>query len=260
MIAALLHADTRRWFELHVIETTASTNSDLLRDAARLPSGSVLVAEHQTAGRGRRGRTWIAPTGGSLTFSLLWKFRCNLAKLSGLSLAIGVGAARALEQCGVTGVHLKWPNDLLARRSGDWCKLGGILVEVTGESAGTVGAVIGIGLNLDLGQAAAGIDQPVTDLRCLGGVTSRNVVLAALLTQLAAILPTFSLDGFAPLAAEWNRRHAWAGERVQLAPDNGLVASVAGVARGVADDGALQIETPTGVTRIVSGDVSLRVV
>ncbi len=250
----------RRWFDLSVVESTKSTNTDLLRDADRLPSGTVLAAEVQTAGRGRRGRAWIAPPGGSLAFSVLWKFDGSVAALSGLSPAVGVAVARALEAQGAQGVCLKWPNDLLAQHAGVWRKLGGILIDVSGASAGTVAAVIGIGLNVKLGPAAAQIDQPVTDTHTLNSNATRDALLAAVLTELAVVLPLFARSGFAPLVDEWNQRHAWHGLPVRMAVGSDSGDAAAGIASGVADDGALLIETPAGVTRVLSGDVLLRVV
>ena len=270
-VALLLPPEARRAFDVRVIEETGSTNSDLLRDATRLPSGTVLAAERQTAGRGRRGRVWIAPPGGSLTFSLLWKFSRGAAMLSGLSLAAGVAAARALEKCGAPGVQLKWPNDLLAPKNGAPAKLGGILIELTGGTGGAGGnggnggsgghsgaalAVIGIGVNLDLGSAAAGIDQPVTDLAALGVRISRNTLLALLLEELLPVLRTFEQDGFAPLADEWNRRHAFANQTVVLSGEN--MTAQDGIATGVDASGALLLDTSQGVVKIVSGEVSLR--
>ena len=270
-IAALLPPETRRWFDLRVIDSTGSTNADLMRDAASLPSGTVLAAERQTAGRGRRGRSWIAPAQGSLAFSVLWKFGGKAVTLSGLSLAVGVAVAQGLEEVGARGILLKWPNDLLARRDAGWAKLGGILIELNSEPASGASAVIGIGLNINLGAAAGDIDQPVADLAGLGCGASRNAVLAAALRRLGVVLPAFATSGFAPFAEEWNRRHAWRGRNVQLvgeaaseaadgrAGTSGGAAPVSGVARGVAADGALLIETATGRQRIVSGDVSLRI-
>lgn len=258
-IAALLADDTRHRFDLCVVDSTGSTNTDLMHDASRLPSGTVLAAEHQTAGRGRRGRTWMAPRGGSLAFSVLWKFHGTTTALSGLSLAVGVAAARALEDCGVTGIGLKWPNDLLLRQADGWAKLGGILIELAGEPAGGVSAVIGIGLNVEIGAAAGTIGQPVTDLAATGCNASRNALLAAMLRQLAEVLPAFAADGFAPLADDWNQRHAWRGQAVQLMREAAGAEHVSGIALGAAADGALLVETSAGVQRIVSGDVSLRI-
>lgn len=271
-VAALMAPEARRWFDLRVVETTASTNSDLLRDAASLPSGSVLVTGEQTAGRGRRGRVWIAPPGGSLAFSVLWKFAGNAAALSGLSLAVGIAVARVVERHGALGIGLKWPNDLVALRGGAWRKAGGMLIELTatdgagsvggatgGATGGTTVAVIGVGLNLDLGAAAGQIDQPVTDLRTLGCAASREALLAEILVQLSIVLPAFALAGFAPLAAEWNQRHAWQGMAVSLVQNDQQPGTAIGTARGVAEDGALLIDTAAGVQRVLSGDLSLRI-
>ena len=260
-VAQLLAAKTRRAFNLNIVNETGSTNSDLLRDAARLPSGTALAAEHQTAGRGRRGRSWVAPPGGSLAFSVLWKFERSAAALSGLSLAVGVAGARALERCGTAAgarfpVQLKWPNDLLAPHDGALAKLGGILIELAATEAGRTPAVIGIGINVALGDAAAGIDQRVTDLASLGATCSRNTVLAYLLEELLPVLRVFERDGLAPLASEWNARHAFGGKRVMLTSEQG--AGQEGMALGANADGALLLDTGKGILQVVSGEVSLR--
>ena len=260
-VAQLLQPETRRAFDLNIVKETGSTNSDLLRDAARLPSGSVLAAERQSAGRGRRGRAWIAPPGGSLAFSLLWKFERDAAALSGLSLAAGVAAARALERCGAAmdarfGVRLKWPNDLLVQDDGGWAKLGGILIELAATEAGRTPAVIGIGINLALGAAASAIDQRTIDLASLGATCSCNTALAYLLDELLPVLRGFEQTGFAPFAGDWTARHAFGGKRVVLSSEQG--AGPAGIALGADADGALLLDTGHGIQRIVSGEVSLR--
>lgn len=260
-VAQLLRPETRRAFDLNIVKETGSTNSDLLHDAARLPSGSVLATERQSAGRGRRGRTWIAPPGGSLAFSLLWKFERDAAALSGLSLAVGVAAARALERCGAAmgarfGVQLKWPNDLLAQGDGGLAKLGGILIELAATDAGRTPAVIGIGINLALGTAASAIDQRTIDLASLGATCSPNTALAYLLDELLPVLRGFEQAGFAPFAGDWTARHAFGGKRVVLSSEHG--AGPAGIALGADAEGALLLDTGNGIQRIVSGEVSLR--
>jgi Biotin protein ligase C terminal domain len=165
----------------------------------------------------------------------------------------------------------RWKNaarPVLAPKNGAPAKLGGILIELAGStgSAGAVGnnsgnsgaalAVIGIGINLDLGAAAAGIDQPVTDLAALGVRTSRNALLAALLETLLPVLRMFEGDGFAPLAGEWNRRHAFANRAVVLSGESMAVQE--GIAIGADGSGALLLETTQGVVKVVSGEVSLR--
>ena len=117
----------------------------LKRAAQGAPAGSVIVADRQTAGRGSRGRRWLAAPGASLTFSVLLRFDGGLERLAGLSLAVGVAVVHALDSCGAAGILLKWPNDVLY----DNAKLGGILVELQSAEGGAL-AIIGIGLNLSL--------------------------------------------------------------------------------------------------------------
>jgi BirA family biotin operon repressor/biotin-[acetyl-CoA-carboxylase] ligase len=163
MRAQLAPALRRRVRTLDVHWQIDSTSSSLLRAAAQgAPDLAVCMAETQTAGRGRRGRQWQSPLGGNVYFSLLKRFAHGMGALSGLSLVAGVALIQALGDCGVTGVGLKWPNDVLA----DGRKLAGILVELGGEFLGPCHAVIGIGINLRL-PPDIGIDQPYTDLRQL---------------------------------------------------------------------------------------------
>lgn len=244
-----------RSFELEVLDACTSTNTLLLeraRSGAR--PGSVIACELQSAGRGRRGNKWQSDLGGSLTFSLLWQFGCGAAAMSGLSLAVGVAVARALASLGIEGVQLKWPNDLLHAGR----KLGGILIELHGGAGSTV-AVIGIGLNVRLRAGArAAIDQAVADLACIcPQAPQRNRLLAAILAELAQVLQQFAAHGFAPLRQEWIARHAHQGRPVTLISGDGK--TLAGTAAGVAEDGALLLQTARGIERFVSGELSLRV-
>jgi BirA family biotin operon repressor/biotin-[acetyl-CoA-carboxylase] ligase len=243
-------------FKLDIRDTVDSTNTALLAQAAAgAESGAVLAAEWQPRGRGRLGRAWRAGVGEALTFSLLWRFTHGAGALSGLSLAIGVAMARALDETGARDVALKWPNDILSRGH----KLGGILTELAGDALGPTAAVIGIGVNVRLSEATrAGIGQPATDLeRACGSAPDRNRVLAVALLELARALDAYVREGFAPLRAEWRRRHAHQGQRVTLALPDG--ARVTGYARGVAEDGALLLETRAGLQRYHSGEITLRV-
>ena len=242
-------------FELRLLDDCDSTNT-LLLEAARAgaASGSVIACELQSRGRGRRGNTWQSGLGGNLTFSLLWRLPQGAAGLAGLSLAAGVAMARALASLGIEAVQLKWPNDLL--HAG--CKLGGILTELQGNAAGPSVAVIGVGLNLRLPAGLrAAIAQGVTDLDAIGGkALRRNQLLAAGLRELAQVLEQFAEHGFAPLRAEWIARHAHQGRPVTLTL--GQDQTVKGTAAGVAEDGALLLQTQRGLERFVSGDLSLR--
>jgi len=242
-------------FDVDALAECDSTSSELLRRAERgAPAGSVIVADHQSAGRGRRGRPWLSAPEASLTFSLLWRFAGPPGRLAGLSLAVGVALARGLEGLGADGVRLKWPNDVLLADDGDFAKLAGVLIELASDRRGTQ-AIIGVGLNLlpppqALPQPAAGLAQALVHL------PDRHVVLASLLAALAGVLDTFAVDGFAGLKMEWQQRHAWQGLTVLLVGDD--AEPLAGVCLGADDDGALLLETGGGVQRIFSGDLSLR--
>ena len=241
-------------FALEVLDSTESTNSLLMARAAGAATGSVIAAEWQTQGRGRRGRPWHSMPGAALTFSLLWRFQQGAGLLSGLSLAVGVAVSRALIALGVDEAGLKWPNDVLWRGR----KLAGILIELQGDMLGPSAAVIGIGLNCGLpGALRDRIDQPVADLAAAcDGAPDRNRVLALLLIELARVLDEFGRSGFAPLRDEWQRRHVYQGKAVRIALPDGR--EVSGTADGVADDGTFLITTNAGQRRFHSGDVSVR--
>lgn len=242
-------------FDVDALAECDSTSSELLRRADKgAPAGTVIVADRQSAGRGRRGRQWLSAPEASLTFSLLWRFTGPPGQLAGLSLAVGVALARGLESLGATRICLKWPNDVLLERDGDFAKLAGILIELASDRRGTQ-AIIGIGLNLyppaeELPQPAAGLAQAMTAL------PDRHVVLASLLAALAEVLETFAVDGFFGLKTEWQQHHAWQGLPVQILGDD--AEPLVGVCLGADNDGALLLETPAGIQRILSGDLSLR--
>jgi len=229
-----------------------STNRFLMERSAELRSGHVCFAERQTAGRGRRGRQWVSPFGANLYMSMLWRFEQGAAGLSGLSLALGVGLARALDAGDARGVQLKWPNDVLW----DGRKLAGILVELTGETGGPCDVVLGIGLNWKMpAHLEKAIGQPWADVEELSAGLGRNRLGGALITHLIETLKGFESDGFTAFADEWQRRDAYQGGLVSL--DLGRE-TVAGVARGVDHDGALLLEVGGKLVRYTAGEISLR--
>jgi len=241
---------------VEVVAQTGSTNADLLARAPGLDAPLLLVAEHQTAGRGRAGRSWLSSPGHSLTFSLAWKFDGGLQKLTGLPLAVGTALAETLGRLGQP-VQLKWPNDLL--KDGD--KLAGILVETaraetSAAGGGAVWAIIGIGLNLAMpDELEQQIGRPVAAMPWLARM-DRDVLLAALLDGLLDALTLFEQSGFAAFTARWNLLHGWQGRWVTLL-DGGEVLHE-GLAAGVDDAGRLLLDTEGGRVAIVAGDVSLR--
>lgn len=244
-----------RRFDIDIIATCTST-SDLLmaRAAAGAPSGSVIVAEQQTAGRGRRGRSWQSSPQTSLSFSLLHRLPAGTAP-AGLSLAIGVALAETLAELGIPQVLLKWPNDVQLGQQ----KLAGILIELVNGRAGTgMAVVIGIGLNLDLpAELPADIRARATSLAASGvPLPERNVLFAHLLAGLQRHLEDFAQHGFAGVRAAWQKRNAHADQEVQLLSDH--AAPLLGRVLGVDDDGALLLATAQGRQRVMSGEISLR--
>lgn len=242
--------------ELEIVDEIDSTSTRLLELGAKgAPSGTCIAAEWQNSGRGRRGRSWVSSLGGSLTFSILWRFERGAGQLGGLSLAVGAAVARALADAGVARVQVKWPNDVVA----DFRKLAGILVETSGEIQGPSIAVIGVGVNYRLGERVLDrIDQPVTDVsQCAPSLPSRSDLLARLLAMLGVALDEFDRHGFDASRDAWRAMHAYHGRqvRVQQAHEPAFDAQVI----DVAPDGALVVATDDGRTlHLSSADISLR--
>lgn len=254
-VAAALGGDAAG-FSVQILPECDSTNSRLLADPP--PDDGrvhVLAADVQTAGRGRRGRVWQSWPGASLTFSALWRFEPGAPVPAGLSLVAGLAVARALEELGVEGVQLKWPNDVLIHGH----KLAGILVELLPGRGRTPAAVIGIGINRHLPPDVS-IDYPtgVTDLAaCLGQPPGPSQLLGLVLVQLHRLLDIYAAAGFGALRGAWQQRNAFADLPVRIL---GEAEELTGTCLGADEDGALLLQTADGVLRVLSGDVSLRVV
>lgn len=256
--------EQREWFNLIILDEVASTNTYLMQQK-NIAHATCVAANIQTKGKGRRGRTWVSQLGASLTFSLLWRFQCGAAALSGLSLAVGVALIRTLVSFGIHQAQLKWPNDvLILDENQHGKKLAGILIELQGDLDGPSTAVIGVGVNLNLPKfMTEAIDQPTTDLNKtsrLNHVTNepinQNVLLGALLKNLAEVLSCFEQLGFVGLRDEWLSYHAYHLQPVRMLLPNGT--EVLGVVKNVADDGILLVETSMGLQRFSAGEISLR--
>jgi len=240
---------------LELLSQVDSTNRYLRqRVLDGVPAGYAVLAERQTAGRGRRGRSWISPFAAHVYLSVAWRFSVSPAVLGGLPLAIGVASIQALKQVGADGAALKWPNDLWH----DGRKLGGILLELTGEAGGPCDVIVGLGLNVAM-PAGAGrvLDQPWTDLRAvLGpGCPPRSRLAGLLIDRILMALWQYEREGLEPFLAEWRRHDAVAGQSVRvLAGEREII----GIARGVDISGALLVEASGSTLRFASGEVSLR--
>jgi BirA family biotin operon repressor/biotin-[acetyl-CoA-carboxylase] ligase len=241
-------------FRVEVHPTIDSTSDELRRRAEFGDIDHVVIAaETQRAGRGRQGRSWVDRPGGSLLFSLGWLAPTGMTGLSGLTLATGVAVCVALERQGVAAMQLKWPNDLLHNH----CKLGGILVETISTSNRGTLVIIGIGVNVELDAAIRdAVAAPVTDLRTAGWNGERNELLADILTELDDMLARFAQDGFQPFRAAWVARHALQQRNVTIWRGGNEIA--AGRAIDVDADGALLLQTPAGIRRLLSGELTLR--
>ncbi|UNK41971.1 bifunctional biotin--[acetyl-CoA-carboxylase] ligase/biotin operon repressor BirA [Luteimonas sp. S4-F44] len=257
-IIAALPAEARAGLDrLDVAWTLDSTNAELLRRPMPGVAVEALLAERQTGGRGRRGRTWCSPLAAHIYLSLQRSFEGGLARLGGLSLVAGVAAVEALHGLGVGDVRLKWPNDLVVSDSAGLRKLGGVLVEGGGEHAGPVRAVLGIGINVRMPAAdAARIDQPWIDLATLvPALPSRDVVAAAVIGAWIPALARFDRDGLAPFLPAFAAVDALAGRAVRVQTGTGVLE---GMADGIADDGALRVRFDDGVRTYHAGEVSVR--
>ncbi|MHB1617317.1 MAG: biotin--[acetyl-CoA-carboxylase] ligase [Metallibacterium sp.] len=252
--AALPRGVGKAWPCIEIHWQLDSTSSELQRRAALLPSGSAIFAERQSAGRGRRGRSWLAPPALGLTFSLLWRFEHGFAALAGLSLAVGVAVAETLHARGAHAITLKWPNDV----QHDGGKLAGILVELGGEFLGPCHALIGIGLNVCMPAAVrADAGQPVADLvdACGGVAPARNALAAALLAALAEVLALFAREGFAAFAARYAALDALAGRELSVQTGSETFRASA---QGVDARGALRVLRGAQTLLLDSAEVSVR--
>jgi BirA family biotin operon repressor/biotin-[acetyl-CoA-carboxylase] ligase len=241
--------------DIHIFQTLPSTNTFLMQQARRnnLLSGSVCLAETQTAGRGRHGRHWVSPPGANLYLSLLWHFRLPLSRTGVLSLAAGVAVSRALQLTGAENTGVKWPNDIIWQDR----KLAGILIELSKIDDASCFAVIGVGINVHM-PADIMIDQPWIDLGSIledNHQISRNRLTARVLNQLLPTLAVFHQTPAASIIRDWHE--------FDLFKDRNVVVRLAdknfyGVARGVAEDGSLLLETQSGINRYAAGEISLR--
>ena len=251
--------------DVRVCWETSSTNAALLAEPPVTPGAFVvLLAENQTGGRGRRGRAWRAALGDSLCVSIATSFEPLPRDLPALTLAIGACVRAALEDRGARELALKWPNDLVVRdleHGNDLRKLGGILVELRAEAGGPGYVVIGIGLNLRLGdearEAISALGTVAGDLESIGvDAATRNRLATALIDHCVRGLRQFGREGFAPFLADWRKADVLQGTAVRVSDSSG---EREGMARGIDAQGALQLEIADGrCLSIIGGEVTVR--
>jgi BirA family transcriptional regulator, biotin operon repressor / biotin---[acetyl-CoA-carboxylase] ligase len=252
--------DPRRQAQVRAFELlfeVDSTNTRLLASPPPPPgSADICLSELQHAGRGRRGRRWIAPFGAGIALSVAWTFTDGARTLPALSLAVGVAVRRALVRAGARGVTLKWPNDIWFQDR----KIGGVLIELRAEASGPAHVVIGIGINVALPAAArreieAGGAHVAAVADACAASPSRNGVAGAIVDELLSMLGQFEREGFAAFRDDWLALDALSGRPALVVLGD---TAISGTARGVDAEGALLLDTGDRVQRFVSGEASLR--
>jgi len=247
-----------RLANLDVFAEIDSTNSYLMQTPAPAPGMiSIAATSNQTAGRGRHGKKWQSPPGTGLCLSVAYTFAHQPNRLPALTLALGLGSVDALEELGATGIKIKWPNDLVARDA----KLGGILTEVQQSSGSAVTIVAGIGINVDLQdnldlEVETDWAQGVVDLKSICDVTpGHDEIAGKMAAHLLQAFVDFERSGFAAVAGRW-ARYDWLFGREITVDTAGR--SVSGIGAGVADDGALLLDTAeSGIQSVSSGTIAV---
>ena len=232
-----------------------STNSELMRRIqakAALESGTVIVAEMQQAGRGRRGRVWQSPFGANLYYSYFWRLDDGLQAAMGVSIAVGLAVYDAIKALYGIEVELKWPNDIYINKQ----KLAGVLVELDGQPQGPCKLVIGIGINLNMPQSAGQyIDQAWTDLSQHTQQLDKNQLVASLTYCLEQRLAQYRENGLQTMYQQWNALNAFAGQQVEL---NTGHRSWCGICEGIDAHGGVRIRQDGEVKSYYGGEISLR--
>lgn len=237
---------------LDVLNIIDSTNQHVKSRTAELASGYACVAEAQTAGRGRHGRTWVSPYGASIYLSYFWSFAQGYQAMAGLSLAIGVAISEALRELGFADIQLKWPNDIYLNSK----KLAGVLIEVEGQVGSACDSIIGIGLNVALPSSLEGIDQPFTDLASVADQqVDRNQLVAVLLDQLDHTLQLFEQQGLPAFSSAWQQLDLFRNKPVKLILGD---QTVRGMGRGINDSGAFLLEHEGQIKAYHGGEISVR--
>ncbi|MBL1432894.1 MAG: biotin--[acetyl-CoA-carboxylase] ligase [Gammaproteobacteria bacterium] len=241
--------------DLLLFPTLKSTNDYLLQHTGS-SLRQVVIAEQQTAGRGRQGRPWLAPFG-SITLSLSWRFQRSAAAMSGLTLALAIAVIRAIEAgCASlgndAGVSVKWPNDIVVADK----KLAGILVEMHGEAHGPVDIVMGVGVNVNLpSDIQQRINQPATDIKTVfARVPSRNQLAADLISEMVETCQHFDEYGFSVFKESWSKRDQSCNKPVALRLGENLHK---GISQGVDETGALLLLQGDTVRAFHSGELEL---
>ncbi|RMV34178.1 BirA bifunctional protein [Pseudomonas syringae pv. maculicola] len=250
--AAIVESGMPGEWSVRTYDSIDSTNAEASRlIALGAPMPLLVVAEQQTAGRGRRGRKWVSPFAENLYYSLVLRIDGGMRQLEGLSLLVGLAVMNVLRDMGVQGAGLKWPNDVLVGRQ----KIAGILLELIGDPADVCHVIIGVGVNVNM-RASTEVDQLWTSVRLqTGAPADRNTIAARISSQLEALLVVHRQEGFLAFQKEWEQGHLWQGAAVKLLSG---IETVEGVVLGVDSLGALRLEVNGLEKSFSGGELSLR--
>lgn len=241
--------------EIEIWDTLASTNDYLMDKGSSQDKNLCCLAERQTHGKGRQGKTWASPFGSNIYFSLLWHFNADLSELSGLSLVTAIALTKVLNQWGIEAdLGLKWPNDVLWKKQ----KLAGVLIEVSGETQHRSRAVIGIGINVRMPkESGKKINQKWTDISQITGETiDRNLLVASLLTELIVSLEKFQKDGFSVFMKDWQALDLCFNQKVSLIRANEIIQ---GKGQGINEKGQFLLKDASNkIQSFSSGEISLK--
>ena len=250
--------------ELEILKTIDSTNKYAREKAEVRPcSGAVVMAEQQSAGRGRQGKEWVSPFAANIYLSIVWEFEQGAQALEGLSLAVGVAVKCALNRHGINGIQLKWPNDIYIQGK----KLGGILLEMIGDPAGQCSVIVGVGVNMAMPvDQAATIEQAWTDVATqiklqqsgaeVVSQPQKNHLASSLISEIISLLSDFQSKGFSSYRDEWQANDAFYGKQAMISTPK---QSIIGIVRGVEPNGALRLELESGkIETFIGGELSLR--
>lgn len=237
------------------IGSTNDRAAELARGGA--PEGTVVLADAQTAGRGRLGRAWASTPGAGIWMSVIFRPDVPASRASSLTMLAAVAVAKALEATAQIEAGIKWPNDILNHGR----KLCGILSEASLVDGRPAYVVVGIGVNVDQGPAdfPPGLAEAATSVRIASGLTGgrwpqREALAGAILQQIEREYDRWQTKGPEPMLVSWRKRSVTLGHEVTV---TGALGSITGYAENVDEEGALWLSTDHGHQRVLAGDVTL---
>ncbi len=239
---------------IKVLTHVDSTNLHLLKHFKKYSNPTVILAESQYAGRGRRGKSWMGSFASGLALSFYHQFTIANNQLAGLSLITGLSIIKALQDINIHA-KIKWPNDIYVNNK----KLAGILIDIISSKNNQSKVVTGIGLNINLpDNIKQKIDQPIIDLHSITNKTiSRNQLSALIIKHIHHYYHLFEQNGLKPLLREWQQYDCLLDKKISIKHNN---ETLLGIAKGVTDTGALKVSINGQISTLYSGEVSLKLV